>query len=231
MPQIRLLRLVQVGQQPPGGLDRRVVPGRDIAQSGLELLLRQWPRRPDAEPGLAAVFAQAVQPFPEKGHQTIGIPGARGQHRLRRVEPAQLVLQMAKALLPRREGGGVHLTGGDIAQAQAVCGGVHVDGADVVVFAVLQHGGGDHRAWRDHPDDVPVHQPLGLGRVLGLLADGHLVALGDQPGDVCVAGVVGHPAHGGALLRRLVPVPGGQGQVQLLGHQPGVLVEHLVKVP
>jgi hypothetical protein len=42
--------------------------------------------------------------------------------------------------------------------------------------------------------------------------------------------VVGHAAHRGALLRGLVPVPGGEGQVQLFGHQLGVLVEHLVKI-
>ena len=43
--------------------------------------------------------------------------------------------------------------------------------------------------------------------------------------------MVGHAAHGGALLRILhVPVPGGQRQIQLPGGQLRVLVEHLIKV-
>ena len=137
---------------------------------------------------------------------------------------------MGQGLLSAGEGGGEHLSGGDVAQAQAQGRGVGVDGAEEVVPPLLQHGRGDDGAWSDDPDDVPVHQPLGRGRVLCLLADGHLVPLGDEPGDVAVTGVVGDPAHGSALLRRLVPVPGGEGEVQLLGHQPGVLVEHLIKV-
>ena len=231
MAQVGLLGLVEVGQQAPGCLNSGLVLRRDVRQAGFELLLRQRLRRPHAEPGLAAVFAQAVQPVLEKGDQTVGVPGPRGQHRFGGMEPAQLVLEVAQPLRPGGEGGGIHLPGGDVAQAQAVGRRVGVDGADVVVFAVLQHGGGDHRPRRHHPDDVPVHQAPGLGRVLGLLADGDFIALGNQSGDVAVGGVVGHPAHRGALIRRLVPVPGGQSQVQLLGYQLGILVEHLVKVP
>ena len=147
------------------------------------------------------------------------------------MEPGQLVFQVVQILPPGGEGGGIHLAGGQVAQAQAIPGRVGVDGAEIVILAVLQHGGGDDRPRGDHPDDVPVHQALGQGRVLRLLADGHFIALGDEPGDIALAGVIGHAAHGGALLRGLVPVPGGQGQVQLLGHQLGVLVEHLVKIP
>ena len=120
--------------------------------------------------------------------------------------------------------------GGDVAEAQPRLLPGKADGAQVVRAAGLQHGA-VHGAGGHHTDDVPLHQALGLGGVLGLFADGHLVALGDEPGNVAVAGVVGHAAHGGALLLGLGAVPGGEGKVQLLGGKLRVLVEHLVEVP
>ena len=146
------------------------------------------------------------------------------------MEAAQLVFQVVPGLRSGREGGGKHLAGGDITQAQAYPRLVGIDGAEEVVFSLLQHGGRNDGARRDDADDIPVHQALGGGGVLGLLADGHLIALGDEPGDVALTGVVGHAAHGGALLRGLVPVPGSEGQVQLLGHQLGVVEEHFIKI-
>ena len=228
--QVGLLGLIEIGQQTAGGLHRRPVPLRQGVQPRPELALHLGPGHIIAEAALAPVLTQAAQLLPEEAGQPLQVPSPVGQHRLGGVEAAQLVLQMGQGLLSAGEGGGEHLSGGDVAQAQAQGRGVGVDGAEEVVPPLLQHGRGDDGAWSDDPDDVPVHQPLGRGRVLCLLADGHLVPLGDEPGDVAVTGVVGDPAHGSALLRRLVPVPGGEGEVQLLGHQPGVLVEHLIKV-
>ncbi len=228
--QVGLLGLIEIGQQTAGGLHRRPVPLRQGVQPRPELALHLGPGHIIAEAALAPVLTQAAQLLPEEAGQPLQVPGPVGQHRLGGVEAAQLVLQMGQGLLSAGEGGGEHLSGGDVAQAQAQGRGVGVDGAEEVVPPLLQHGRGNDGAWSDDPDDVPVHQPLGRGRVLCLLADGHLVPLGDEAGDVAVTGVVGDPAHGGALLRRLVPVPGGEGEVQLLGHQPGVLVEYLIKV-
>ena len=228
--QVGLLGLIQIGQQAARGLDGPLGPLGEGGGAGPELFFHQGAGGVGPEAGLAPVLAQTAQPLPEEGDQPLGVPGPVGQHRLGGVEAAQLVLQVAPGLLPGGEGGAEHLAGGQIAQTQADGGGVGVDGAQEVVLPLLQHGGGHDGARGDHPDDVPVHQPLGGGRVLGLLADGHLVPLGDEPGDVAVAGVVGHPAHGGALLRGLVPVPCGEGQVQLLGGQLGVVEEHLVKI-
>ena len=43
--------------------------------------------------------------------------------------------------------------------------------------------------------------------------------------------MVGHAAHGGALLRVLhIAVAGGQGNVQLPGGDFGILVEHLIEI-
>ena len=230
MAQVGLLGLVQIGEQAPRRLDGGPVPLGDGLQPRPELLLHQGQGGVVPEAPLSPVLTHAVQLVPQKVGEAVQVIGPVGQHRLGGVEPAQLVVQVVPCLLPGGEGGAEHLAGGQVAQAQADGGGVGVDGAQEVVLPLLQHGGGHDGARGDHPDDVPVHQPLGGGRVLGLLADGHLVPLGDEPGDVAVAGVVGHPAHGGALLRGLAPVPGGEGQIQLPGGQLGVVEEHLVKI-
>ena len=106
---------------------------------------------------------------------------------------------------------------------------IQKNAADVVGLGALQHGG-VHGAGGDDADDVPLHQALGQGGVLHLLADGDLVALGDKAGDVAVAGVVGDAAHRDLVLLVLAPVAGGEGQVQLPAGQLGILVEHLVEV-
>ena len=127
----------------------------------------------------------------------------------------------------------VGLAGGDVAEGHAGAAGVHVDAAEKVAGLVIEARGVNDGAGGDHPDDVPLDQALGGGGVLHLLADGHLVALGDEAGDVGLAGVVGDAAHGHPLLLGLgvlAVVPGSQGQVQFLGRQLGVVGEHLVEV-
>ena len=137
---------------------------------------------------------------------------------------------MLQAVLARKAGG-VGLAGGDVAEAEARAAAVQEDAADVVPPPLLQSRGIGDRARGHYPDDVPSDHALGGSRVLHLLADGHLVPLGDEPGHIGVAGMVGHAAHRHLLLLGLAPVPGGEGQVQLLGRGEGVLVEHLVKIP
>ena len=206
--QVGLLGLIEIGQQAAHRLHRRVAG--QLGQAVGELLFRRRFRRVQPEAALSPVFTAAVQLLGEKLHQAGVAVRPVGQHGVK--------------------GGDGALAGGDVAEAHAGAGGVPVDGADVVVAPLLQHGGGHHRAGGDDADDVPIHQALGGGRILHLLADSHLVPLGDQPGNIGVGGVVGHPAHGGALILRLAPVPAGQGQLQLPGRQLGVLVEHLVKI-
>ena len=42
--------------------------------------------------------------------------------------------------------------------------------------------------------------------------------------------MVRHTAHRGLLFLGLVPIPGGEGQIQFSSRQLGILVEHLVEV-
>ena len=112
------------------------------------------------------------------------------------------------------------------AQAQAVL--LVADGAQEVVAGFVQHGVLHHGARGDNPDDVPLYQALGQFGVLQLLADGHLIALCHQLGDVAFGAVEGHAAHGGALL--LAALPAGEGELQLPGDGLGVVEEHFVKI-
>ena len=126
------------------------------------------------------------------------------------------------------------LTGGEITEGRAASLTVQINAAEVVAGLIIQTCGVDNSAGGHHPDNIPLHQPLGGGGVLHLLADGHLVALGDETGNIGLAGVIGDAAHGDPFFLRLgvlAVVPGGQGQVQFLGSQLGIVGEHLIEVP
>ena len=124
--------------------------------------------------------------------------------------------------------GDVGGAGRDVGKADPRFLPFQVETGDIVVPVVLEHTALDDGAGGDHPHDLPFDQPLGQGGVLGLLADSHLVPLGDQAGHIGLVAVEGHAAHGGALL--LAALLAGQGQVQFPGGRDGVVVEHLVKI-
>ena len=119
---------------------------------------------------------------------------------------------------------------GHVTLGQGVALPLLANGADVVVAALVQHHVVYSGAGGDNAHDVPVHQALGGGWVLHLLADSHLVPLGDEPGQIGLRRVIGHAAHGHPLILRLIPVPGGEGQAQLFRTHLGVVVEHLIEV-
>ena len=101
------------------------------------------------------------------------------------------------------------------------------DGAEKIVLlrAKLGVGGG---AGGDDAGDLAAHQFLGEFGVLHLVADGDLVALADELGDVSLGGVVGNSAHGDGnaidLLAR------GEGDLELAGGGDRVIEEELVEV-
>ncbi len=127
------------------------------------------------------------------------------------------------------EGGGCDKGGGDIAEADPGRASVAVHGAEIVIGLFVEQVGFDEGAGGDDADDLPLHQILGQLRVLHLLADRHLIALFDEAADIGFGGMVGDAAHGSPLL--LSAVPPGEGEIQLLGYQLGVLEKHLVKIP
>ena len=101
-------------------------------------------------------------------------------------------------------------------------------GQQEVVRPLVQHVVLDDRTRGHNADHVSLHKPLGQGGILQLLADGHLVALGDELFHIGVDRVVGYAAHGGALLQAAVPP--GQGQLQLPGGLLRIVEEHFIKI-
>ncbi len=159
---------------------------------------------------------------------------AAGDDNLARTQHRDFILQRLQALWPVVLGD-VELTGREVEQGHAVFHGLVVragDGRDRHQerrLAGVEVAGVGQRPGRDHPHDLALDHALGLLRVLHLLADGHPIALLDQPRDEAVRGVVGEPAHrhgraAGVLRSRR------QGEVQGAGRHQRVLVEHLVEI-
>ena len=120
--------------------------------------------------------------------------------------------------------------GGNIAEGQTESICLSVDAGDIVVAAFLQHTAFRNGAGGDDPGDVPLYQTFGSGGVFRLLANGDLITLGHQTGDVGLHAVVGNATHGSLLLLGLVAIPAGQRQIQFPGGDPGILVKHFIEV-
>ena len=121
-----------------------------------------------------------------------------------------------------------HAAGGNIGKGQTAALPCRAQAANVVIAALLQHVGLHQGAGGHHPYNIPLDHPLGQRRVFHLLADGNLVALFHQPGNVVFHTVVGHPAHGRTVGKAAVPP--GQRQFQLPGGGHGIIKEHLVEI-
>ena len=200
MAQVGFLCFIEVVQQSAQGHGRRRISGGQALERLLaELLSDVFLRFVQEEPPLAAILHPAGKLVPQNVHQGFFSVSAVVQDGLRRGKASQLVDDVLRPVLAGK-GRQVGLAGGDIAEGHAGAAGVHVDAAEEVAGLVVQARGVDDGAGGDHPDDVPLDEALGGGGVLHLLADGNLVALADEPGDIGLAGVVGDAAHGHPLL-------------------------------
>ncbi|KUG19081.1 abc1 family protein group 11 [hydrocarbon metagenome] len=92
-----------------------------------------------------------------------------------------------------------------------------------------QHAGIDHRAGRDHPDDVALHHALGNLWILHLIADHHLVAPVHEPCDIGFGRMERHACKRHALPVPVAP-PRRQDDIELPRNSPGILPERLVEV-
>ena len=234
MGQVRFLRFVEIAQKSAqrhggGRLSGRQLGKGFLAKLSTDVFLRL--RQP--EPAFAAVFKAAVEFVSEDVCQRLLTESPVAENGLGGAEPAQLIDDVGHSV-PAGKGGEVRFTGGQVAECYAAPLTVQINTAEVVAGLVIQTCGVNDGAGGHHPDNIPLHQPLGGGGVLHLLADGHLVALGDETGNIGLAGVIGDAAHGDPFFLRLgvfAVVPGGQGQVQFLGSQLGIVGEHLIEVP
>ena len=177
-------------------------------------------------PHLGAALQSAGQDAPK--HTILRCLAAQ-QHFSRR-KASQFVddfFHSAAALTVR----GIKHAGGHIAERNTPITARAYHAGDVVILAFLQHGAFRDGTGRNHPDDLPLHQSLCQSRVLHLFADSNLIAPSHQPRNIALAAVEGNAAHRHPLLCGFASVPGGQGQIQLLGRQLCVLVEHLIEIP
>ena len=131
-------------------------------------------------------------------------------------------------LLVRGQLRGQELAGTDIRRRDAGTAAVVVDAENIIIPALFQGFHIQVGTGGDHPDNGPFDHAPGSLRILDLLADGHFMAVGHQPGQVGIHRVIGHAAHGRPL--RQAALLARQGQFQLTGDQFGVLKEHFIKV-
>ena len=228
--EVALLRLVQVGQQRPGRAHgrRRLAETERVRALHAKLLAHARGCRHVFKP-VATRLDQTAEALGEEGADVVIFRRRVGAHGLARSEAAELVEDMAHGVgrivrgaeFPRRE----------VAERRAAGLRAEIHRAEVVRFVLLEHGRGRDCAGRDDADHVAVDQPLGQRGVFQLLADGYLVALGDQAADVRLGRVVRHAAHGRALGRILdIAVARREREVELARGQARVVVEHLIEI-
>ena len=208
---------------------------------------KQRARRADAQPlvvqtkvgnAFSEVRAQAFCGARVFKARLIRRPGALGAFRraggqrrpvvdddLARLDARQFVGQRKTHITERKI---AEFSRGNVGKGHARALLPRADAQKIARARVFEHARFDDRAGRDHADDLALDQPLGGGGIAHLLADGHLVALLDQPREICVHRVKGHAAHRRAL--RQTAVFSCQRQFQLPGDEDGVLKEHLVEV-
>ena len=171
----------------------------------------------------------AGEPVAQIFDQLAIVIGFRAQHRLGGGEARKLVFKVLQAVIAGK-GRHVRMAGRHVAKGSACVLLIEKETAEEVAAPVVEAGAVDDRAGRDDADDIALDKAFGKRGILGLLADGDLIALGDQAGDVSVARMVGDTAHRRLILRRLAAVARREREIQLARGELCVLVEHLVEV-
>ena len=209
--------LVQVTEEGAARREEKRVARRVEAEAG-----RGGDPEPLPEPLVPERSVEA--PGGPRGH----VPGSGrrlrllGDHDLGGLESPKFVVEIRGGDLAKLELAGREVDGGEPER------GVSGDRDDVVVAARREELVLEDRARSDDLDDVPLHDPPGLRRILELLADRHATAHFEQAGDVLVHGLHGDAREGDVPLSAVVP--GGEGESQQAAPLLRVLEEHLVEV-
>ena len=228
--EVALLRLVQVGQQRAGRAHgrRRIAEAELICALHVKLLAHARSRRHVFKP-VAARLDQTAEALGEEGADVVVFRRRVGAYGLARGKAPELVEDVAHGV--GRVARGAELPRREVAERRAAGLRAQIHRAEIVRLVLLEHRGLRDRAGRDDADDVPLDQPLGKRGILHLLADGHLVALGDQAADVRLGRVVRHAAHGRALGGVFdVAVARREREVELARGKARIVVEHLIKI-
>ena len=209
MLHVALLRLADVAEQRAGGADRALAAGEvQLLQGGDAEVVQQLPLGRGVFKARVLDLVHALDPRRDEVRHPAARRRAGGEHRLVGREAGQLVERVVLGEV--REVRGAEFARGDVAEGRAAAPPVQPEGAEIVGPLVVEHALVRDRAGGDDADDVALHETLGQRRVLQLVADGDLVAVVYELFYIAVGGVIGHAAHGGLLLRGLVPVARGE---------------------
>ena len=209
--------------------DRRLRLQPELGRAFSELLTHEPFAGVIGKRRVRAVVDAAVQAVVQNALQHLALIRAAAKQHLDRREAAKLAangLLRVRTLRARR----VERAGGNVAEADAPVFAVFVDAGVVVVLGFLEHRAFRYGAGRHDADDVPLYEALCQRGVLHLFADGDLVALGDQPGNVAVRGMEGNAAHRRLILLLLAAVARREGEIQLSGRKLRVLVKHFIEI-
>ncbi len=211
------LRFVQVIDQRAGRPNHQRLPVtiKGVQRAHAEVLFQRLPggalfKAPIGQPADGSLrIRQAGVPF--------------RQQQLGGRQASQLLHQLVQGVQLR----GGELAGGDIRIGQAGLLPFTDHGRQIVVAPCFEHARLNDRAGGEDAHHLPRHQPLHQ-LIAHLLAERHLVAFGDQPGDVVFDGMIGYAGHRHALI--LAYRPAGEHQVQLRRCNLGVLIKRFVEI-
>ena len=230
MADVEFLRLLYVAEQRPRRADRAGLPVKAALVNVREAELpAQQHRRREVFKALRRALRHGLELSRDELIYMLILLCAGREDDLARRKAAKLVYDVAHRIPVK--GRAAELARGHVAERGAALAGSEVYRAYIGALALFEHRAFRHRAGCDYAYDVPLHKPLCQRRVLCLLADSDLVALGDEPRDVGFSAVVRHSAHRCALVGVLNgTVARRQREVKLARGDLRVVVEHLVKV-
>ena len=215
---VRFHHVPEVGREARKGPAHRLVPdARRFRRHRLSRGVVRIPARQEARPETGrAVRLDAAVPVVR-----------HGAHRLRRAVHGEHVEEIVRFLL-RVPHAPPALARGNIRHHRAEPP-VFLRHIDEIIVRLIRDGiFKEDRPRRDHPDDLPLHEPFRLLRVFHLLADGHAVALLNEAVNIRLRRVIRHAAHGGALVvARVAP---GERQLQLARRRHRVVVKHFIEI-
>ena len=212
--------LLRVGDQGPGRTHHQLVPGLEA-----EAVERLHPVPPLQ---LVAGRIHVEEPIRTDGLNRPGSGLGRVAGGLRHEKFAGLQAFQFAGHLGRANLQYDHLPRRDVQRGDPHRRPIGDQGNEEVVPLRFQERIRDHGPGGDRLDHLSAHEPLGLGGVFGLFADGDLPAELDQTFQVLVQGLGRDSGERYAACRPVVAR--GQGQAEETGALLGVLAEQLVEV-
>ena len=229
MRETALLGLLGIGERRRRGLHRRLplLEAEAAKGAGAELAEQQLTRPLRLEQAVAgerrAAGTLALGPFDDL-HREPHLAALGMEQHLPRTEQGEILHRVLGSLPAADEEG----AGREVEERSSARLPLPDEpGEEVLLLPVQQRRIGDG-AGSDDARHLALDEPLGLRRVLDLIADRHLQAGGEELAEIPLQRVMGHPAHRHLALGSLVA--GGELNLQDRRRLAGVVEEHLVEI-